>query len=405
MKTGRLIASSLRALGRNKVRTTFMMLGTLIGVTALTVVIAIGQGTQQRVMDRFGRTFFAGSRVMIQAVVESRNDLARTGPVTNLTLEDLSIIQRRVPEVMAYDGLHYVGAGDFVFNGEGVRTAVRGHTERYPEVSHRGVTRGAFFTAADVRGAARVALVGQSLIERAFGDVDPMGQIVRVGNVPFEVIGVLDTIGMDPHGIDRDNEVIIPVSTMQRRVVNADFLHSGSLAVNPDAEIEEVEAEVVDVLRELHHIGGDEPNDFRTYTPVQVERLIKASNRVFTVLLPLVALISILIGAGVVANVMLMSVSDRKSEIGLRKALGARPRDIRFQFLLESSLVTTLGGLMAVLLGFAILTLVSMYSPVIGAYPLGATLLGLGVSVLVGIVAGVLPARRAAGLDPVDALR
>lgn len=404
MKTSRLVSSSLRMLGRNKLRTSFMMLGTLIGVTALTVVMALGQGTQQGVLDSF-RRMFSGSRIMLQAVSVSQSGLHAAGATTTLTIDDLAAIQDEVPEVTMFDPAQYMGLGDLVFEGNSLRTAIRGHSERHEIVADRGVTRGSFFTAQDVRASARVALVGETLVRRVFGDIDPIGQAIRVGTIPFEVVGVLKSIGIDPHGIDRDNEVIIPISTMLRRVMNVDYLNAGQLTVEPSANLDATVLAVTDVLRRRHMLADGEPDDFRTWTPVQVEEMIASSNRIFTVLLPLVALISILVGAGVVANVMLMSVSDRKSEIGLRKAVGARPRDIWWQFVLESTLVTTLGGVAALALGFAVLAFVTSHTAFEAAFPWGVTILGLGIAVTVGVLAGVLPARRAAGLDAVESLR
>ncbi len=404
MKTSRLVSSCLRMLGRNKLRTSFMMLGTLIGVTALTVVVALGQGTQQEVVSKF-RTFFAGSSVMIQAVATSQSGLHQAGGSTTFTIDDLDAIQEEIPGVTMHDPTQFMGTGDLVFKGNSIRTAVRGHSERAEIVRARSVTRGVYFTAQHVRSSARVALVGETLVERVFADVDPIGQAIRIGTVPFEVIGVLAPIGLDPHGIDRDNEAIIPISTMMRRMMNVDYLISGRLVVDPTADLDAVVNDVEELLRQRHGIGPGEQDDFRTFTPVQVEQMIASSNRIFTVLLPLVALISILVGAGVVANVMLMSVSERKAEIGLRKAVGARPRDIWWQFVLESTLVTALGGALAIGLGIAALGVITSYTAAEAAFPWATSLLGMGIAVAVGVVAGVMPARRAAALDPVQSLR
>ena len=403
MKTSRVIGSSLRALSRHKLRTFFMMLGTLIGVTALTVVVALGQGTQQAVLDHFQR-MFSGSRIRLQAVAESQHGV-NTSVSTTLTMADLEAIQSTIPAVVMFDPMQYMGSGDLVFNGESRRTAIRGHSERYPTTANRGVTRGAFFTDRDVRASARVALVGETLVERVFADVDPVGQTIRVGTIPFEVIGVLAPLGLDPHGIDRDNEIIVPISTMLRRVMNVDYLNVGTLIVDEGANLDATVAAVETLLRGRHSLADGEPNDFRMYTPEQVQEMIKSSNRVFTVLLPLIALISIVVGAGVVGNVMLMSVGERKSEIGLRKAIGARPRDIWWQFVLESTLVTTVGGLIAVALGLAVLRVMAAQAGTEAVFPWGVTMLGMSIAVAVGIVAGAFPARRAAGLDPVESLR
>jgi putative ABC transport system permease protein len=404
MNARRLLASSLRALGRNKLRTGFMMLGTLIGVTALTVVVALGQGTQQQVLDTF-RRMFGGSTIMVQPVAASHSGMVQSGIRTTLTLDDVAALEAEVPDVRMIDPGQFIPAADLVFEGNAVKTTVRGHSEHHEAAWNRGVTRGSFLTDQHVRASARVALVGETVVERVFAEVDPIGQTIRIGTVPFEVIGVLEPIGLDPHGVDRDNEIIIPISTMMRRVMNVDYLLSARIVLDPDADLEAAVGVVSNILRTRHRLADGEPDDFQTWTPVQVERMVESGNRVFTVLLPLVALISIVVGAGVVANVMLMSVGQRKHEIGLRKAVGARPRDIWWQFVLESTLVTTVGGLIAVGLGFAALAVITTRTGAVAGFPWAVTLLGVGVAVGVGILAGVAPANRAATLDPVDSLR
>jgi putative ABC transport system permease protein len=391
-------------LGRNKLRTFFMALGTLIGVTALTVVVALGQGSQQMLLDKLAR-MFSGSTITLMAGGMERGGPSQNTGRTALTQDDLAAIQREVPAVTAYDPEQFLGAVDVVFDGNATRTAMRGHAELAETVRNRSVTRGSHFTDQHVRASARVALVGESLVQKIFGDVDPVGQTIRIGTVPFEVLGVLETIGTDPHGIDRDNEIHIPITTMLRRVMNVDYINSAKFMVDPAADLDATVVELSEVLRRRHNLTEGEPDDFRTFTPIQVQEMVSSGRRIFTVLLPIVALISIVVGAGVVANVMLMSVSERKDEVGLRKAVGARPQDIWWQFLVESTLVTTLGGLLAIVVGFVTVRMITFHTPTAAGFPWAITIAGLGIAITVGVLAGVMPARRAAGLDPVETLR
>ncbi len=404
MKTSRLVTSCLRMLGRHKLRAFFMALGTLIGVTSLTVVVALGQGSQQLLLDKLAR-MFSGSTITLMAGGVGRGGPSQASGRTALTLEDLAAIQNEVAAVTAYDPEQFKGVVDVVFEGNATSTAMRGHAELAESVRNRNVTRGAHFTAQHVRASARVALLGESLVQKIFGDIDPVGQTIRIGTVPFEVLGVLEAIGSDPHGIDRDNEIHIPISTMLRRVMNVDYINSAKFSVDPTADLEATVIALTEVLRRRHRLTADEPDDFRTFTPIQVQEMVSSGRRVFTVLLPIVALISIVVGAGVVANVMLMSVSERKAEVGLRKAVGARPRDIWWQFLVESTLVTTLGGLLAIVVGFGAVWMITTHTPAAAAFPWAVTSAGLGIAITVGVIAGVLPARRAAVLDPVETLR
>ena len=405
MRTSRLIGSSLRAMRRSKLRTFFMMLGTLIGVTALTVVMALGRGTQAALMRDIER-MFSGSTIILNAGSGMRPGGPHgSGPTTTLLPEDIAAIETEVPAVLMADRLQGIGAADVVFEGNVSDIRILGHSEHGPEVWNRGAGRGAYFTAADVATAARVAVIGTTAARNLFGDTDPIGRQIRIGTVPLDVIGVLEPFGVDPHGIDKDNEVIIPVTTMMRRVLNIDYVLGAKIGFTPGTDLDDAVLRIQDALRPRHAIGPDDQDDFHTFTPVQVEEAVAGANRVFTLFLPLVAGISILVGGLVVANLMLVTVSERRGEIGLRKALGARERDVQFQFLVESAAVTGLGGALAVAGASLALLALSHIQDVPPVVPWDAALLGIGSATLVGLVAGVAPARRAAALDPARTLR
>ena len=419
MKRSRLIRSAAVSLRTHRLRTFFMTLGTLIGITALTVVMAYGRGTRDAVLDNFNRVF-GGSTIMLMAGGGSMGGPHDRGPTATLTLEDLAAIQRDVPEIIAFDPLQLLGAFDVVYDGESSSIMITGHSDAHEIVWKRGVSAGTYFGPDDVAQSARVAVVGEKLIDEVFGGRDPVGESIRIGNVPFEVIGVLDPFGIDPHGVDLDREIHVPITTAMRRLTNVDYLTSVKLAAVESADLDAVMLAVTDVLRPRHGLTDREPNDFQMITPVQVEGMIESGNRVFTLFLPIVAVVSIVIGGVVVANLMLMAVNDRRSEIGLRKAVGAKARDISAQFLIESAAVTTLGGVLALVLGFAVLRSMGSVTQIaqsIGdpeteaaarvalSLPWDVALLGFGTAVAVGLLAGVLPARRAASLDPIETLR
>jgi putative ABC transport system permease protein len=294
---------------------------------------------------------------------------------------------------------------EVVYGGRSARIGVVGHSEAAEVVWDRSVTRGAYFTAADVATANRVALVGEVVARDLFAGIDPIGEQIRIGAVPFQVIGVLAHEGIDPHGIDKDNEIIIPISTMMRRVLNVDYVQGAKLLLQTDTDLDRAVLEIADILRERHALGPDQPDDFHMFTPVQAEQRVRSANRVFTVLLPLIAAASIVVGAIVVANLMLLTVHERRAEIGLRRAVGARDRDIRLQFLTESAAVTGLGGVFAVLAASAVLRVLAHVLGTPPGLPWTTALAGVAIATAVGIVAGVAPARRAARLDPVQTLR
>ena len=325
MKPGRLVASSVRAMARHRLRTFFMMLGTLIGVAALTVVIALGEATQDRVLTDIARVF-SGSTIFLSAGSGMVSDDPRQGgPSSTLTLDDIAVMRAEIPAITAVDPMQFAGTRTVVRAGRASDVRVVGQTEEADVVWNRGVSRGVFLSAEDVASTARVALVGEQVVADLFPDADPIGQQIRIGTVPFRVVGVLERFGIDPHGLDRDNEIVVPVTTVMRRLRNVDYLASAKLLVDPEADLEATVFAIEDLLRERHGLASDQPNDFHMITPVQVEEAIEAGNRVFTVFLPIVALISILVGGVVVANLMLMAVSERRGEIvglGIRSIVG-----------------------------------------------------------------------------------
>jgi putative ABC transport system permease protein len=381
-----------------------MMLGTFVGVTALTVILAIGRGTQKDILDRMQR-MLGGSTVVLRSGGGQFRMGAHGPPTTTLKLEDLHAIDSEMNEVLAADPWMQGRQTDVLYGGRTARIGIVGHSEKAELVWDRSVTRGSYFTAADVASVARVALVGEVVVRDLFDGRDPIGEQIRIGSVPFQVIGVLAHEGIDPHGIDKDNEIIIPISTIMRRFLNVDYIIGAKFLLKDGTDLDNAVLDITDILRRRHSLGPDQPNDFMMMTPVQVQHRVKSSNRVFTVFLPLVSAVSILIGGIIVANLMLMTVQDRRSEIGLRKAIGARARDIRLQFLVESAAVTGLGGVFAIIAGIAILQVLAHLIGTPTQMPWAAALLGVASAIVVGIIAGVAPARRAAQLDPVQTLR
>jgi putative ABC transport system permease protein len=403
-RTARLLLDSVRSLGANRVRTFFMMLGTFIGVVALIVIVAIGRGTQQDVLERIDR-MLSGSTILLRAGgAQVRGGLhSSAGPTTTLTLRDLAVIDSAMAVVEAIDPV-VMARREVAYGGRSAEILIEGHAETADIAWSRSASRGAFLTAADVASAERVALVGEAVVDELFAGSDPIGAQIRVGTVPFRVIGVLEPGGTDPHGIDRDHVVMVPITTMMRRVANIDWVGHAKLVLTTGTDLDMAVLEIGDILRRRHGIGSDDPDDFAMFTPLQVQRTVGEANRVFTLLLPLIASISIVVGGLVVANLMFLTVNERRSEIGLRKAVGAREGDLRFQFLAESAAVTSLGGIVASAVAFVLVAVLSMHG-LPAAMPWAAAAGGIGISMLVGIVAGVAPARRAAALDPARTLR
>jgi putative ABC transport system permease protein len=402
MNTARLLRSSLRALGRHKLRCVAMMAGSLIGVAALTFILTIGAAAQRKLLETV-RQLFGPSAI----VVSSGGGFFLGGPrgdAARLTLDDAAALSE-LADVETWDPLQVVPAAP-VRRGEASTTArLLGESERSERVWDRGVSQGEYFDAAAVSASARVALIGETVARSLFGEEDPVGAEIQVGTVAFRVVGILDRLGTDIHGMDRDNEIVIPVSTAMRRVMNVDTLRAVKLVVRDPARVERAAGEAKRLLRERHGIAPGLPDDFTLVTSSGVQKSVEKVRSVLFLYLPLVAGISLLAGGAVAATLMLSSVHARVGEIGLRRAVGARPRDIRTQFLVETAVTAVGGGLLGALLGSGLALYFATRMNLSAGFSPAAVLVGLASAAATGLLAGVVPARRAARLEPASALR
>jgi putative ABC transport system permease protein len=405
MKKARIIKSSFRVMVRHKLRTFFMTIGIVVGITALTIIFSLGKGTEKKVMGIIEKIFDASS-IMITA----GGGRMMGGPlpdtiVTTLTMEDMKVLEQEIAGIAVWDPMQMMPAREVKYRENSANIRVLGHSPKAEVVWNRGVSRGDFFDDADMETFARVALIGEEVVNELFVDREPLGETIRIGNVPFRVKGVLDIVGADPHGMNRDSEIYVPITTAMRRLMNVDYIMAAKLLVEDPDEMDDIVKQITQILRERHNIGDGEPDDFAIMTPVQVKEMVHRALRIFNILLPLIAGISLLVGGVVAANLMLISVSERTSEIGLRKAVGARSKDVLFQFLLETTAITVSGGIIGILLGiFGVQAVANMMSiPV--AISIKAIILGIIFSSLVGLVSGIAPARRASKFQPVETLR
>ncbi len=403
MSRTRLLMHSGRMLRRYRLRTAFMAAGTMIGVAALTLVVSLGEGASRKVLATVHQ-LFGGSSIVVLA--SGSNLLGGPRPNTaRLTIDDIQSVASEVQGIELWDPQQTM-PGAPVRHGDATATArVLGQSERSRDAWNRGVSRGNYFDAQAVSSSARVGLIGESLAATLFGQDDPIGSEVLVDSVPFRIIGVLERFGTDLHGMDRDNELVVPVSSLQRRVMNVDTILLAKFVVADPATIDATAKAIVRALRERHGITGDRPDDFTIMTAIEVQEMVGFVQRILFVYLPLVAGVCLVAGGIVAATLMLSSVSERVAEIGLRRAVGALPEDIRFQFVAETSVTTAAGGIVGVAIGYAGASLAATHMKLGDVFSWRAVLAGLAVSVVVGLVAGVAPARRAAGLQPVDALR
>ncbi|MEU4692907.1 ABC transporter permease [Actinoplanes sp. NPDC023714] len=383
---------ALDALKANRLRSLLTMLGVVIGVAAVVALVGIGTGTKQQIERQVEGL---GSNLLI--VVPGRLEAGAAPTSSPLTLDDVEAVTRVVGDRSRVAVT--ISSGETVRAGRNSAFAsMQGVLETTPDVFVRRLDRGSYLTRTDVATGRRVAVLGAGLARNLFGERDPIGRQITIGGVRFRVIGTFEQLGQSL-GVDRDGEVHVPVTAAQRLLGTARI---DGLAIRaPDRErIGELSASVVAVLQKNHP-----DTDFSAVTQEQILGVLGDILGVLTGVLAAIAGISLLVGGVGVSNIMLVSVRERTKEIGLRKAVGARPRDISVQFLLEAVLLTTTGGVLGMLLGGSAALLVDRLSPVPAALTWWSMALAFGVSAVVGIVFGVVPAQRAGRLDPVVALR
>ncbi|MEW5983968.1 MAG: ABC transporter permease [Acidobacteriota bacterium] len=402
MNTARLVGHSVRALARYRLRSFFMMIGSLVGVAALTFVISVGEGVAGKMLTTI-RQIFGESGIMLGAGGHQMMGGPRAGGA-RLTLDDVEALAEALPEIEAWDPQRTMTASARRGN---VASTVRvlGHSERSEQIRARSVSRGGYFDALAVKRLERVALIGETVARDLFGTEDPLGGEIFIESVSFKVAGVLERFGTDLHGMDRDNEIVVPISTLMRRVANVDSIGGAKLVVGDASSIEETARAITRLLRERHAIADGQPDDFNLLTPVDVQRVVGTAQRVLFLYLPLAASIVLVVGGIVAATLMLASVNARIGEIGLRRAVGAQPAQIRLQFLIETAVTVLGGGAGGILLGLGAGQFVATRLELGEVFSWSAVLLGLLMSTVTGLLAGVVPAIRAARLLPADALR
>ena len=404
MKARRIFSSGMLLVRRHILRTFLMMLGIVVGITALTVILALAAGTEENVMKNVEK-MFAANNIMIGAGGGMMGGGRGDGPTTTLEIADFEALAAEIPNIAMWDPQHMLSR-EVEYKDQNAEFRIFGYSPAAEVLRDRSVTSGSFFTEEHMEQGARVALIGETALSELFRDEDPLDAQIRIGGVPFRVIGVLETMGTDAvHSMDRDRELYVPITTAQRRLLNIDYVSSGTLQVADTDKMEETADKIKAILRERHHISEAEQDDFYVITPIEVREMVRAGNRMFNLFLPLVAGVALLIGTAVIATLMLISVNERLGEIGLRKAVGARPKDIVLQFVAETTLVTLVAGILGIVIGLVAARAVGGMLGVPASVSLQPILLGVVLSGLAGIVGAALPARRAAAVDPIETLR
>jgi len=397
---------SFKALMGNKMRSILTMLGIIIGVGAVITMLAVGNGAQEQISAQIASM---GSNLLMVLPGASTSGGVRMGMGTQLTLtyNDVEGIRKEISSVQAAAPI-LNGVAQIVYGNQNWSTGVIGTTPSMLEVRDWGVSSGRPFTEEDVRNASKVALMGATVVNNLFRNISPVGQMVRIKNIPFTVIGVLEEKGQSPNGQDQDDTIYIPVTTAQKKLFGTSFpgmIRIAMVKAKSPEDLPVAEKQITEYLRQKHHIGPKQEDDFSVRNLTQMMQAAEQSTRIMTLLLGSVASISLLVGGIGIMNIMLVSVTERTREIGIRMAVGAQTWDIRLQFLIEALCLSLAGGVIGILLGVsgsAAIASLAGWSTTISPI---AILIAFSFSGLVGIFFGYYPAYKASLLSPIEALR
>src|SRR4030065_625779 len=397
---------SFRALRVNKMRSALTMLGIIIGVAAVITMLAVGTGARQKIGEQIASM---GSNLLIVLPGATTSGGARMGAGSQMTLSmgDAEAILKECPAVQTV-APNLGGVAQVISGNQNWSTGVTGTTPGMLVVRDWQISEGRSFTDDDVRGATKVCLLGQTVVENLFGSIDPIGQIVRIKKVPFTVIGVLDRKGQSPNGQDQDDTIYIPVTTAQKKIFGTTFpgmVRIIMVKAKGAEELSQAQKQITELIRQRHRIGQKQDDDFTVRNLTQMMQASEQSARVMALLLGSIAGVSLLVGGIGIMNIMLVSVTERTREIGIRMAIGAKTWDIRTQFLIEALILSLIGGTVGIAIGISGAEILSMMAgwPTIVS-PL-SIILAFSFSGMVGIFFGFYPAYKASLLNPIDALR
>ena len=400
------IRISFRALKKNKMRSALTMLGIIIGVGAVIAMLSIGMGASKRIAEQIS-SIGSNLIMVLPGATTSAGVRMGSGTQTTLTIDDAEAIQSECPAVSDVAPIHN-GVAQVVYGSQNWSTGVTGTTPGVLAIRDWLLESGRPFTQQDVRNAAKVCLLGRTVVDNLFGEVSPVGHVVRIEKVPFTVIGVLSVKGQSPQGQDQDDSIYVPITTAQKKLFGTQFpgvVRRIMVKARSMEDMENAERQITELLRQRHHISSKQENDFTVRNLTSIMQTAEQSTQVMTLLLAAIASVSLLVGGIGIMNIMLVSVTERTREIGIRMAIGAKTWDIRLQFIIEALTLSLIGGIAGILAGIISSQVISMmagWSTMVSPYSI---LLAFCFSGLVGIFFGFFPAYKASLLDPIEALR
>jgi putative ABC transport system permease protein len=384
-------------------RSVLTALGIIIGVGAVIAMVGIGNGAKAQVEAQIASL---GENVILIFSGSTTSSGIRTGwgGAGTLKIEDAEAIRREVPGVIGVSE-EVVSTTQVAAGNQNWFTRIYGESADYFDIRQWPLADGAPFTAQDVRSANKVCVVGRTTATQIYGNENPIGQILRIKNVPFTITGVLTPKGLSPQGVDQDDIVVMPYTSAMKRVIGGTTLRNINVQIGDPAQIPAAQQQIISLLRQRHNIRPGRDDDFTVRTQQEIAETATATSRVMTVLLGAIAGVSLLVGGIGIMNIMLVSVTERTREIGVRMAVGARGNDILTQFLIEAVTLSSVGGIIGIICGIGASSVLSSYAHWPTLISIGSIAVAFLFSAAVGVFFGFYPARKAAALDPIEALR
>jgi putative ABC transport system permease protein len=392
-----------RALRRNKMRSVLTALGIIIGVGAVIAMVGIGNGAKAQVEAQIASL---GENVILIFSGSTTSSGIRTGwgGAGTLKIEDAEAIRREVPGVIGVSE-EVVSTSQVAAGNQNWFTRIYGESADYFDIRQWPLADGAPFTAQDVRSANKVCVIGRTTATQIYGNENPIGQILRIKNVPFTITGVLTPKGLSPQGVDQDDIVVMPYTSAMKRVTGGTTLRNINVQIGDQGQITAAQQQIISLLRQRHNIRPGRDDDFTVRTQQEIAEAATATSKVMTVLLGAIAGVSLVVGGIGIMNIMLVSVTERTREIGVRMAVGARGNDILTQFLIEAVMLSSVGGVIGILCGIGASRILSVYAHWPTLISISSIVVAFLFSAAVGVFFGFYPARKAAALDPIEALR
>ena len=403
MKTSTLVKVATQSIRKNTMRALLTMLGIVIGVGAVIVMVAVGHGAQSRIEEQIQN--LGTNMIVITPGSSAQGGVSQgAGTFNRLTTDDAELLKDQGTLLAAVSPVIFTRAQ--VIAGAGNwRTQINGTATDYQQIRDWALETGAFFTDSDVRTMRKVALLGSTVAKNLFQGSDPVGQQLQIRNVPFTIIGVLSAKGQTASGTDQDDVVLVPYTTAQTRLAGRSFIGQILVSTFSPTDVAAAQSEVTTLMREAHRLAAGDPDDFTVRNQTELADAASGTTEVMSWLLAAIASISLLVGGIGIMNIMLVSVTERTREIGIRLAIGARGSDVLKQFLVESVVMSLVGGVIGLVIGFGGASVLGRLTGWTTSTPIEAVLVAVAFSAAVGVFFGLYPARKAAALNPIEALR